>query len=154
MYVCSWKPKVKPLIPISLSLSFLSLNFTFYLWCTDPMKIISEMPFQRRQTDSICFWFQGYFHSKSRYLAKSKSLFHNEGIGIEGWQMNRRGLFSGKMGLGPPIWPLTVNLWVRPTLVTKQFAALLLSDLSLQTIISSWLFWNQTLIDFRLDLSL
>lgn len=102
-HICSWKPKVKPLIPLFL-LSFLSLNLTFYLWCIDPKKTISEMPFQRRKTDSIYFWSQRYFHSKSRYLAKSKRLFHNEGIGIEGWQMNRRGLFWGKMGFGPPIW--------------------------------------------------
>lgn len=47
-HICSWKPKVKPLIPLFL-LSFLSLNLTFYLWCIGPKKTISEMPFQRRQ---------------------------------------------------------------------------------------------------------
>lgn len=100
VYTSSQKPKVRPLIPNVLT-PFLSLNLTFQMMSWPEEDNLRTVTWKRK--DSIYFWPQRQFYSKGRYLVKSRGRAHNEGIWHEGWQMNRRRLFWGTMGFGPPI---------------------------------------------------
>jgi hypothetical protein len=62
--------------------TLLSLKLAFYLCYSQPKKTILEM--LRKKDNCIYFRSHRYFHSKSRYLVKSKRLFCNGGIWCEG----------------------------------------------------------------------
>lgn len=102
LHICSWKLKVRPLIPM-FSRSFLSLNLTSFY----------DLLIQRKQSQNCHFkeekWIE--FTSGPRdisilkvdVLLSPRDYSIMEGFGIKAGRWKR--LFWGKMGFGPSIWP-------------------------------------------------